>query len=110
MIDQAYARSLVEQFLRDSEQFAQVELSILDEFTREYPYGWVFFYQDTRFIETGDPRFMVGGNAPVLVDKKTGALHVLSTSDRLERSLEAHARAWNEAPIDQTCESTTSRG
>jgi hypothetical protein len=97
MIDQAHARSVVEQLLNE-EQFAHVELSILDEFTREYPYGWVFFYQAKRFVETGNPRHMVGGNAPILIHRRTGTPHILGTGARLEQYLEPYERAWYDTP------------
>ena len=42
-------------------------LVILDQATLRKPYGWVFFYQARKFVETGDYRFALVGNAPVVV-------------------------------------------
>jgi hypothetical protein len=47
------------------------------------PYGWVFFYQSRRFMETGNKRYRVAGNAPILV-LKDGTVRELGTAEPLE--------------------------
>jgi hypothetical protein len=42
--------------------------------TIEKSYGWIFFYQSRRFVESGDFSFFLSGNAPFLVDKN-GDIH-----------------------------------
>jgi hypothetical protein len=39
---------------------------------QEFDVGWVFFYDSQRHHETGDPMWLLGGNAPILVDRETG--------------------------------------
>lgn len=51
-----------------------VRLKIQDELTEEYDFGWVFFYNSVKFIETGDFRETLGGNAPLIVNKNSGDL------------------------------------
>lgn len=46
---------------------------------QEEPFGWVFFYQSKDYLETGNLSSMLAGNAPFIVDHKTGAVHVLGT-------------------------------
>lgn len=46
---------------------------------QEEPFGLVFFYQSKDYLETGNLSSMLAGNAPFIVDHKTGAVHVLGT-------------------------------
>jgi len=32
----------------------EIEAAIIDEATQEFDVGWIFFYQSSRFLETGD--------------------------------------------------------
>jgi len=48
------------------------------------PYGWVFFYNNREFIETGNPRKRYAGNAPIIVDRFDGELRVTGTGGPLE--------------------------
>jgi hypothetical protein len=41
----------------------------------EYPWGWVVYYQSKRFMETGDYRAQLAGNAPFFVTRDDGVLH-----------------------------------
>lgn len=47
---------------------SRYEIVLDDEKTREEMFGWVFFYNSRRFIETGDVDWGLGGNAPLIVD------------------------------------------
>ncbi|MES2595396.1 MAG: YrhB domain-containing protein [Verrucomicrobiota bacterium] len=55
-----------------------------DAATQSYDFGWVFFWQNRKFLETRDTSFMLVGNAPLLVDRNTGALYVTGTGRSLE--------------------------
>ena len=57
-----------------------VRLQILAECTEEYDFGWVFYYDSARFIETGDSREALAGNAPLIIDKESGELVVTGTA------------------------------
>lgn len=46
-----------------------VKLSILWDETIEFEYGWIFFYQSEAFTKTKSFADMIGGNAPILIDK-----------------------------------------
>ena len=52
---------------------------ILDKETLEFAFGWVFYWQSKKFLETGDIMFMYVGNAPVLVDKLKGTAQYTGT-------------------------------
>ena len=53
---------------------------ILDEFTIEKDFGWVFFYQAHRFIETEIFSYCLAGNAPIIVNKFDGSSHYTGTA------------------------------
>jgi hypothetical protein len=72
------------------------ELIVLDEYTIEKSYGWVFFYQSKRYLETQSISHRVGGNGPILVTKlgevyQFGTLHSVETY--LEQYEEEHVKA-----------------
>lgn len=58
-------------------------VEILREHTIRKPYGWVFFYDSRRFLETSNPLHALGGNGPVLIDMN-GSVHQLGTGRSLE--------------------------
>ena len=63
-------------------------LAVVDEHTREEDFGWVFFYNTKQFLETGDVQWSLGGNAPLIVDRHEGKLHVTGTAYPVEHYIE----------------------
>jgi len=63
------------------------ELDILDSKTVEGPEGWIFFFNSTRFISTGDGLWALAGNGPIVV-KNTGSFEELSSADGLDVAYE----------------------
>jgi hypothetical protein len=93
MIDKATARDLVEAELKRLNQGnPDVEFVIVDDRTLEYDFGWVFFWNSRQFVETGDIRHALLGNAPLIVDKDDGTLHVTGTG----RPTEEYVREFEE--------------
>ena len=45
---------------------------------------WVFFYNSSRFLETGNMSYALAGNAPFIVDKYKGEIHVTGTARLIE--------------------------
>ncbi|MBN8469455.1 hypothetical protein JYJ95_23385 [Corallococcus exiguus] len=78
------ARELMDAYVREVSAQAGAELIVRDEHTIEREFGWVFFYTSKRYVETGDPAFLLGGNAPMIVDRMTGELHVTGTAYPVE--------------------------
>lgn len=74
MLTREQARALVVADLADG------TVDIMDEHTIERSWGWMFFYQSKRFIETGDHLQGLVGNAPYLVNKETGAFGFTGTA------------------------------
>ncbi len=53
---------------------------ILESATIEKPYGWVFFYNSRRYIETGDMVHALIGQGPVIVVATTGEIIELGSA------------------------------
>ena len=52
---------------------------LLDEETVAKPYGWIFWYNTRKYLETGNIMDATPGNAPFVVDNTDGNVHYLST-------------------------------
>jgi hypothetical protein len=79
------AQSRVEDYLVSLEEAdPELDLVLLEESTMEFPHGWIFFYQSKGFVETGDERQFLLGNAPILIDRRDGSLHETGTARRTE--------------------------
>jgi hypothetical protein len=74
--------------LEQAERIAQAEISwraeggarVLSGSTMELPYGWVFFWNSATFLETRDRRFMLLGNAPLIVNRADGTTRFTGTA------------------------------
>lgn len=86
MVTYAYALELAKEYLNDSE----VPLQITYE--GEFSDGWYFCYQSKEFLETGELSAQLAGNAPFLIDKQSGELHVLGTAKPVESYLEDYIK------------------
>ncbi|MBB4637562.1 YrhB domain-containing protein [Longimicrobium terrae] len=107
MITEAEAKALVAQYLETLDR-PDLNLVILEEQTLDLPYGWVFFYTTELFQQTRNPRFLIGGNAPVLVEKGSGILHVLGTASSVSAYLAPHERRWREGVSGDASEARSS--
>ena len=96
VIDFAAARARALAQINTPPQYAYpggpTDFVILDQFTIERPYGWVFFYDSKRHQETGAFEDLVAGNAPILVTKHDGAVHVTGTAHATEHYLDNYER------------------
>ncbi|HEX8670643.1 MAG TPA: YrhB domain-containing protein [Longimicrobium sp.] len=97
MIDLELAQRLALNHLAAYERQGNTRLVLLGDRTRELPYGWVFFYQSRRYVETGDPREMLAGNAPLLVTR-SGELYETGTAHPLETYLREYERSGSPVP------------
>ncbi len=73
------AKLLALEQLREIQKMSNVELALLENETRAFKCGWVFFYQSKEYVLTGDVQFLVGGNAPIIVDKYNKTVHLTGT-------------------------------
>ena len=68
--------------------------------TIKKPYGNIYLYNSKKFIMTGDSKYAVGGNAPFLVEKKTGRVVTFSTSGTLENDIKAYENGTMTPSLD----------
>jgi hypothetical protein len=80
------ARQKVEAMLTERGKHLDGGLAVLDGLTMVKPYGWIFFYDSQRHIETGDVADAIAGGGPVVVLAATGEIHELGS--RLAPELE----------------------
>lgn len=84
MISHKKALEIANKYIMDSE----IELKITHE--GSFLYGWYFCYQSREFIETGNTSLQLAGNAPFLIDKYSGEIHVLGT----EKSVDCYIKDY----------------
>jgi hypothetical protein len=58
----------------------------------EHDFGWLYFYDGSKHVETGDASYALVGNAPLIVDKNDGNLYVTGTTHPVEYYLELYRR------------------
>jgi hypothetical protein len=58
----------------------------------EHDFGWVYFYDSSKHVNTGDMGFALVGNAPLIVDRNDGKLYVTGSAHPIEHYLELHRR------------------
>src|SRR5579864_240486 len=91
MIDRIEASRLISAWLAEhpgSGIDGPIELCLVEQETLETDFGWVFFYDSKRFLETREFQHAVAGNAPVIVDRTVGSLHMTGTARSIERYIE----------------------
>ena len=70
-----------------------VPLALLARNTVEREFGWVFFYGPA------DPTIKVAGNAPLIVDRRDGSLHVTGTAYPTRDYIESYERVGRTFPF-----------
>jgi hypothetical protein len=68
------------------------ELIIIDEATIEKEFGWVFFYQSKRFLETDIFSYQLSGNAPYIVNRFDGSFQITGTGNEIEYYIKEYER------------------
>jgi hypothetical protein len=90
--DVTEARRLAEEHLAELEMFPPIEVTVLDGSTIETDFGWVFFWTSKQYAETGDEKYALAGNAPLIVDRRDGSVHSTSTAHPVEAIIETYRR------------------
>ena len=91
MITKKKAIEIVEEYLE--KEFPRYNLVLMMEHTVEFEYGWVFFYQTKEYVETKDYLQMLEGNAPIIINKNDGGLHVTGTSSPVEKYIRDYIKS-----------------
>jgi hypothetical protein len=74
MIDHAQALNLVTARIAEFDAPEDDAWVVHQEHTIDRPFGWVFFRGSDMDARTGDFACAVGGNAPYIVNRRTGAI------------------------------------
>ena len=86
MIDHNKAKEIAMSYVDSLVNSETGLLVLVDSDTIEKSYGRVFFYQSKKYLDSGDWRDSLVGNAPFIV-LRTGELIQLSTNKPIEQSL-----------------------
>lgn len=58
----------------------------------EKPYGWVFYFNSKKFLESGDASHALYGAGPVIVNKNDGTVNFCGTSTPPSESIAQYER------------------
>jgi hypothetical protein len=86
------ARVLAEGYLKKLPASPPIELVILDQHTIETDFGWVFFWNSKKYIETGNFQYCIPGNGPIIVDRRDGSVHGTPSACPIEESVERYRK------------------
>ena len=65
---------------------------VVEKNTVEKPFGWVFFYNSKRYVETGEFRYRLAGNGPVIVNKHNGSVEFFGTNKPPQEIVEEYEK------------------
>lgn len=69
-------------------------LEILEQFTEEHDFGFVFYYNSRKYKETGDIRYMAVGAGPLIVDRRLRKAIPISTSIEPAEAISEYGDRW----------------
>jgi len=94
MITIIEAKRIANQHVAKLEVELGISLKLIDAETIEKSFGWVYFYNSKKYLETGELREMLAGNAPFIVDKNNGEIHETGTEKPVEDYLATFEESW----------------
>lgn len=68
-------------------------LTMVESETQENSFGWMFFY------DSSVPDELIAGNAPIMVSRETGVVHITDTAHPVELHLSTFARFGKPYPL-----------
>jgi hypothetical protein len=95
MITKDTALNIFTKKLNEMSIVAGVELALMN--IREEDFGWIFLYQAKSYVETGDTTGVIVGNAPIIIDKLDGSVHITGTAYPLKHYIEEYRREQKNA-------------
>jgi hypothetical protein len=104
MIDKEIAKKLVVNRINSSPSklSTQDEMVVLDDCTIEKEFGWIFFWDSKLHQQTEEFKHALAGNAPIIVNKTDGSLHITGTAYPIEHyigeyedKLEREQQKWS---------------
>ena len=65
-------------------------LVIVEHATLEKEYGWIFFYNSRKYLETKNERYLLYGGGPIVVEKADGSIHELGSAGGAKYQIELY--------------------
>ncbi|MFL6210026.1 MAG: YrhB domain-containing protein [Pyrinomonadaceae bacterium] len=90
MLNKEAARQLALAHITQDWDISDSQPVILDDVTIERDFGWVFFYDSSKHQETGEFMYAIAGNAPIIVNKHDGSIHITGTGRPTEDYIKAY--------------------
>ncbi len=90
MIDLTQAIIIAKNEINQLAKYSKYEIILLLNNTIEFKYGWVFFYQTKIFVETGNPNYMLMGNAPIIINKFDSSCHITGTHKDIQEFIDEY--------------------
>ena len=95
MITKAEALDLVSEKLRQMSA-SDNAFAVVEKSTIERPFGWVFFYNSQKYIETGVFRYRLAGNGPIIVNKNTQTIELCGANKPVQELIDDYERRLTE--------------
>ena len=92
MVTREEAQFLVEAMIAESDLRDGDLPTVVEDATIEKTWGWVFFYEWRRFLETGDNSSRLLANAPLIVNARTGVTTDIGKADPIEHHMAEYER------------------
>jgi hypothetical protein len=92
-MDLTSAEAIARTYIAELGRKLGIELILLGDQTIEFGSGWVFFYDSRKYVEGGSISDALAGNAPLIVSKRDGTVHVTGTAHPIEDYIREFERA-----------------
>lgn len=68
------------------------EFVVIEGKTEERGFGWVVFYNSRKFVETGESRYRLAGNGPVIVNKHDASVEFFGAARPVSEVIEEYEK------------------
>jgi len=72
---------------------AKCESVLLMDQIIEFELGWVFLYESSKYLKSGEFGDRLAGNAPIIVNKNDGSITVTGTAHTVQRYIDDYLKA-----------------
>ncbi|WP_210514774.1 YrhB domain-containing protein [Pantoea ananatis] len=78
-----------------NEYLSNTDIPVVITSQGRFSEGWFFCFQSKEYLDTGETSALLAGNAPFIIDKDTGELHVFGTAHPLKEYLQDYEEKKN---------------
>jgi hypothetical protein len=90
MLSEKDMKKTAQSYLTELEKDLKIPLLLIESETIDHSFFTVFFYNSSEYIKQGDPSAMLVGNAPFIVNKNNGSIHITGTDQPIELYMEKY--------------------